>query len=89
LIRKFRNTLLLSIYILSNQEKYMPRLVGKQSNNELLAGLTLVAILGATVVGAEYYGYTNFIPEWGKTLRAESLDIKLPTAFIVPASNYY
>jgi heme/copper-type cytochrome/quinol oxidase subunit 3 len=67
----------------------MPRLVGKQSSNELLAGLTLAVILGATAVGAEYYGYTNFIPEWGKTLRTEILNVKLPTALIVPASNYY
>ena len=47
----------------------MPRLVGKQSNNGLLAGVVLVVAIAAAASGAEYLGYTNFIPSWGKDQR--------------------
>jgi uncharacterized protein involved in high-affinity Fe2+ transport len=65
----------------------MPRLVGRQSNNELLAGLVLVVALGAVAVGAEYYGYINLIPEWGKDRTAANSDIKLPLALIPSVRN--
>jgi hypothetical protein len=65
----------------------MPRLVGKQSNNELLAGVVLVAALGAAAVSAEYYGYINFIPEWGRAQNAATSSIKLPVALTPPVKN--
>jgi hypothetical protein len=65
----------------------MPRLVGKQSNNELLAGVVLVVALGAAAVSAEYYGYTNFIPEWGRVRNAATSNIKLPVALTSPVRN--
>jgi hypothetical protein len=57
----------------------MPRLVGKQSNNELLAGLILVVAVGAVAGSAEYYGYTNLIPSWGRDQAPVSSNLKLPT----------
>ena len=44
----------------------MPRLVGKQSNGGLLTGVVLVAAIVAAAGGAEYLGYTNFVPGWGR-----------------------
>ena len=57
----------------------MPRLVGKQSNNELLAGLILVVAVGAVAGSAEYYGYTNFIPSWGSNQAPVFSNSKFPT----------
>ena len=56
----------------------MPRLVGKQSNNELLAGLILVVAVGAAAGSAEYYGYTNFIPSWGRNEAPVSSNFQIP-----------
>ena len=43
----------------------MPRLVGKQSNRGLYAGLVLLVAL-AGFVGLEYAGVINVIPGFGK-----------------------
>jgi hypothetical protein len=48
----------------------MPRLVGKQPNNGLLAGVVLVMAITTAAGGIEYSGYTDFIPGWGKDHRA-------------------
>jgi hypothetical protein len=65
----------------------MPRLVGRQSNNGLLAGVVLVVALGAVAVSAEYYGYTNFIQDWGKDRTAANLNVKFPVALTPPVKN--
>jgi hypothetical protein len=45
----------------------MPRLVGKQSNTELYAGLVCVAAIAvAGTVAMEYFGVINTIPGFGK-----------------------
>jgi hypothetical protein len=69
------------------QEKSMPRLVGKQSNNELIAGFVLVVVIGAAAISSEYYGYTNFIPEWGKDRSVANLNVKFPLALTPPVKN--
>jgi hypothetical protein len=43
----------------------MPRLVGKQSNNGLLATLLLLVAIGATV-GLEYTGAIDMVPGFGR-----------------------
>jgi hypothetical protein len=43
----------------------MPRLVGKQSNNGLLATLLLLVALAAAV-GLEYTGAINVVPGFGR-----------------------
>ncbi len=65
----------------------MPRLVGKQSNNGLLTGVVLVVVIAAAAGGAEYFGYTNFIPGWGKHQRAISQGIAPTTAVFSPVST--
>jgi hypothetical protein len=57
------------------EEKIMPRLVGKQSNNSFVAAVVLVIALVATAGTAEYYGYTDFVPNWGKT--QQPLDLSM------------
>lgn len=69
------------------QEKNMPRLVGKQSKNEVLAGFILVLVLGAAFVSAEYYGYTNFIQEWGTEKNAKNSNAKIDFALTSPVKN--
>jgi hypothetical protein len=65
----------------------MPRLVGKQSNNGLLTGLVLVVVIAAAAGGAEYLGYTNLIPGWGKDQRAVSQSMTPVTAAFSSAST--
>jgi hypothetical protein len=60
----------------------MPRLVGRQSNNELIAGFILVAAIGAAAVSAEYYGYINLVPEWGGDRNTTSSNVKSHLALI-------
>jgi hypothetical protein len=54
----------------------MPRLVGKQSNSGLLTSVVLVVAIVATAGSAEYLGYTNFIPGWGKNQKTMSQSMK-------------
>jgi hypothetical protein len=65
----------------------MPRLVGKQSNNGLLAGVVLVVAIAAAAGGAEYLGYTDLIPGWGKNQRDISLDMRSLTVTTLPVSG--
>jgi hypothetical protein len=65
----------------------MPRLVGKQSNNEFLAGFVLAVAIGAAAVGAEYYGYTNLVPDWGRDRSDTASSIKLLAALNSPLTN--
>jgi hypothetical protein len=65
----------------------MPRLVGKQSNNGLLTGLVLVVAIAAAAGGAEYLGYTNLIPGWGKDQRAVSQSKTPVTAAFSPTGT--
>jgi hypothetical protein len=46
----------------------MPRLVGKQSNNGLLASL-LILIAIAAAIGLEYTGAIDLIPGFGREIR--------------------
>jgi hypothetical protein len=64
----------------------MPRLVGKQSNNGLLTGVVLVVVIAATASSAEYLGYTNFIPSWGKNQRDMSQSLT-PLMAILPSAR--
>jgi hypothetical protein len=64
----------------------MPRLVGKQSNNGLLTGVVLVVVIAAAAGSAEYLGYTNFIPSWGKTQRDMSQSLT-PIMAIPPSAR--
>ncbi len=64
----------------------MPRLVGKQSNNGLLTGVVLFIAIAATASGAEYLGYTNFIPSWGKDQRDMSQRLN-PIMAIPPSAR--
>jgi hypothetical protein len=54
----------------------MPRLVGKQSNSGLLTSVVLVVAIVAAAGSAEYLGYTNFIPGWGKNQKTMSQSMK-------------
>jgi hypothetical protein len=64
----------------------MPRLVGKQSNNGLLTGVVLVVVIAASASSAEYLGYTNFIPSWGKNQRDMSQTLT-PLKAIPPSAR--
>lgn len=64
----------------------MPRLVGKKSNNGLLAGFVLLAAVVAA--GAvEYLGYVNFIPSWGKDQRTVSQATSTHLMTVIPHSK--
>jgi hypothetical protein len=62
----------------------MPRLVGKQSNSGLLTSVVLVVAIVAAAGGAEYLGYTNFIPGWGKDQKTMSQSQKPVMAVFPP-----
>ncbi len=63
----------------------MPRLVGKQSNSGLLTSVVLVVAIAAAAAGsAEYLGYTNFIPGWGKNQKTMSQSQKSVMAVFPP-----
>lgn len=65
----------------------MPRLVGKQSNNGLLTGVVLVVVIAAAASSAEYLGYTDFIPSWGKNQREMSQRLTPIMAIPLSARN--
>ncbi len=44
----------------------MPRLVGKRANNSSAIAWVILAAVIIGAVGAEYYGYINVIPGYGR-----------------------
>lgn len=52
----------------------MPRLVGKRSDNDSAIALVILLLAIAAVVGAEYSGYIDVVPGFGReqTTRVDS-----------------
>lgn len=44
----------------------MPRLVGKRNNNDSAIAFVILFAAIAAAVGAEYFGYINVVPGFGR-----------------------